>query len=253
MRHDFVSRVENAVAIFVTHEGLLGVLDEIANPEGVPGGIPHGHPRRGDPVVGKIVPRKCIPMSNSKRWHLNANQEVLDGCGEIVRSVPLYLVWDGAQPNQDGQQETLPIRGEDDELDAQEFGHRAEWYQIVVHADPKQPQRVETDGDADVVDDAAPEIARFQADVALLVCASSLHDDGSQGEDRLEPRILQDAAFYSKERVRIGYVDAGEDMVDRPEMVNRFAAVRHDNEGSFTADIVDQQLEEGVDGKGLRI
>jgi hypothetical protein len=53
--------------------------------------------------------------------------------------------------------------------------------------------------------------------------------------------------------VRVGYVDAGEDMVDRPEMVNRFAAVRHDNEGSFTADIVDQQLEEGVDGKGLRI
>ena len=40
-------------------------------------------------------------------------------------------------------------------------------------------------------------------------------------------------------------------MVDRPDMVNRLAAVSHDDKGSFAAEIVDQQLKEGVDGEGL--
>lgn len=51
--------------------------------------------------------------------------------------------------------------------------------------------------------------------------------------------------------MRIGDIDAGEDMVHRPEVMYRFAAVGHDNEGSFSAQVVDQQLEECVDGEGL--
>jgi hypothetical protein len=62
---------------------------------------------------------------------------------------------------------------------------------------------------------------------------------------------LQDAAFYGKKSVGIGYVDGLKDMVERPEVVNRFAAVGHDDEGSFPAEVVDQQLEEGVDREGL--
>ncbi len=192
-----------------------------------------------------------MPVSNSKRRHLNADQKVLDGGGNIVGSVALDLVREGAEPDQNGQKEALPVRREDDELDAEKLGHRAERLQIVVHAHPEQPQRVQTDGHAEVVDHAAPEIARAEPDIALLVCACRLHDDGGQGEDRLEPRILQYATLYGEKGVRIRYVDLRKDMVDGPDMVNRLAAVCHDDEGSFTAEVVDQQLKEGVDGEGL--
>lgn len=36
-------------------------------------------------------------------------------------------------------------------------------------------------------------------------------------------------------------------------MVDRGAAVGHDDEGSFAVEIVDEELEEGVDGKGLQL
>jgi hypothetical protein len=35
-------------------------------------------------------------------------------------------------------------------------------------------------------------------------------------------------------------------------MVNGFSAVCHDDERSFAAEIVDQELEEGVDGESLK-
>ena len=45
MSHDLVSGVEDAIAVGVAKEGLLGVLDKVANSKGIPGGIPDGHPR----------------------------------------------------------------------------------------------------------------------------------------------------------------------------------------------------------------
>jgi hypothetical protein len=51
--------------------------------------------------------------------------------------------------------------------------------------------------------------------------------------------------------VRIGYVNPRKDMVKRPDVMDRFATVCHDDECSFTTEVVDQQLEEGVDREGL--
>ena len=40
-------------------------------------------------------------------------------------------------------------------------------------------------------------------------------------------------------------------MIERPKVVDGLAAVRHDDQSSLAADIVDQQLEEGVDRERL--
>lgn len=40
-------------------------------------------------------------------------------------------------------------------------------------------------------------------------------------------------------------------MVHGPEVRDWCSAVHHDNEGSFAAEEVDQELEEGVEGKGF--
>lgn len=246
MGHDLVSRVKDSIPVLVSLEGLFGVFDKVADPEGVSDGVPYGQSRRGNPVVSKVVPREGIPVSNSKPGHLDADQKVLDGGGEVVGGIALHIVGEGAEPDQDGQEEALPVRGEEDELDAQKLGHRPERLQVVVRADPEQPERVQADGDADVVDEPAPEITRVEADIPLLVCVGRLHDDCRQGEEGLQPRILQDAALDGEEGVGVGYVDAGKDVVQRPQVMDGFATICHDDEGSFTAEVVDQQLEKRV-------
>jgi hypothetical protein len=40
-------------------------------------------------------------------------------------------------------------------------------------------------------------------------------------------------------------------VVQRPEVMDGFAAMGHDNESPLAAKVVDEQLEEGVDGKSL--
>jgi len=46
--------------------------------------------------------------------------------------------------------------------------------------------------------------------------------------------------------MRVRYVNLWKTMIERPDMRYRSAAVHHDDEGSLTADEVDQELEEGV-------
>jgi len=40
-------------------------------------------------------------------------------------------------------------------------------------------------------------------------------------------------------------------VVHGPEVVDGFSAMRHDNQSSLAAKVVDQELEESVDGEGL--
>lgn len=131
------------------------------------------------------------------------------------------------------------------------LGHGTERLQVSAHAHPKHPQRIQTDRDGDVVDDAAPEVAALQAYIALLVGVGSLHDDGGQRQWRLEPRILQDAALDREERVWIADVHFWEDEVQRPDMFLGRPSVHHDDQGALAAQEVDEELEERVDGEGL--
>lgn len=52
--------------------------------------------------------------------------------------------------------------------------------------------------------------------------------------------------------MRIGDVDFWKEVIKGPGMLDRRTAVRHDNNSSFTAEEVDQQLKEGIDRKCLR-
>lgn len=127
-----------SVLVLVSTKSLLGVLDQVSWTEGVPASVPDRHSGRGQPVVGKVVPRKGIPMRHGEDGHLHADKRILDRGRQVIGRVPLDVVWDGAQPDEDRQREALPVRGEDDELDAQELGHRPEGLQVVVHAHPEQ-------------------------------------------------------------------------------------------------------------------
>lgn len=49
----------------------------------------------------------------------------------------------------------------------------------------------------------------------------------------------------------IGNIDFRKDTVEGPSMLNRRTAMGHNNKGSFTPEKVDEQLEKGVDRKGL--
>ena len=79
----------------------------------------------------------------------------------------------------------MPVRGKDDEFDAKELGHRSEWYKVVMHAYPKQAKIIQAQSHADVINQAAPEVSRPEANVALLIDTSCLHDDGTDGENGL--------------------------------------------------------------------
>ena len=211
--HYFVARVEEPITVSVTRKGLLRVLDKVPYTKSISARIKDGHPARRNAIVCKVMPREGIPVCDSEARHLDANQKVLDSSGQIIRGVALNVVWDGTEPDQDRQQESLPIRGKNDKLDAQEFGHRPKGFEIVVHANPEQTEGVEADGHADVVYQTAPEISRIETDITLLVCSGGFHYDGSQSQEGFQPRILQNAALNSQEGVWIGNVDRSKKVV----------------------------------------
>lgn len=51
--------------------------------------------------------------------------------------------------------------------------------------------------------------------------------------------------------MRVRDVDSGEEVIQRPEMMDRSTTMSHDDERTLAIDIVDQELEEGVDCEGL--
>jgi hypothetical protein len=62
---------------------------------------------------------------------------------------------------------------------------------------------------------------------------------------------LEDAPFDGQESVGIGYVDSRETVIQRPQMIDRLSTVHHDNQGSFSSNKIDQELEESVNRKSL--
>jgi hypothetical protein len=156
---NIVTCVKVAVFVVLSSKDLLGVLNKIEGAKGISQGVLDGQTCSRNGVVRVVVPRKSIPMCNRKERHLKADESVLDGSSKIVRVVAWHIVWNSPKPNEYRQEEALPIRCEDDALDAQELGHRAEGLQILRHAHPEHSQSIQTNGDADVVDDTTPEVA----------------------------------------------------------------------------------------------
>lgn len=146
-------------------------------------------------------------MSNCKNGHLITDERVLDRSSEIVWSVPGDTVTQGSQPLQDGQEETLPVRCENDEFDTQEFWNRAERHEIIVQAHPKHGKRIQTQRDTDVVHNARPEVARAETQISFLICVGSLHHNGNQRQNGFQPGILENAALDGKEGVWVGDID----------------------------------------------
>src|SRR5690242_12985955 len=190
-------------------------------------------------------------MRQGEKRHLETNENILNSCGEVVHGVAWHVVWNGLEPDEDGKEETLPIRRKDDALDAQEFGHGSERLQVLCHAHPEHGKSIQTYCDADVVDEALPEVAGGEVDVALFVYACCFHDDASQCEQGLHPCILENTALHSKEGVGVGYVKLGQNEAHGPGMSYRSSTGHEDDEGALAADEVDQELQEGVDGEGL--
>jgi len=190
-------------------------------------------------------------VCDGESWHFKANQGILHGSGQVVGSVAWYIIWESAEPDKDGQEESLPVGSKDNTLDRQEFGHGTEWLQIGVHTDPKHGQSIETDGNADIVYYATPKIARGETNVAFLKAPSSLHDDCGKGQHWLDPGVLEDASFDCQEGVWIGYVDRRQEIVERPEMAYRASSVHHDEESALPTDEINEELHERVDGEGL--
>ena len=49
----------------------------------------------------------------------------------------------------------------------------------------------------------------------------------------------------------VGNVNFGKTMTERPRVMNGLASVHHDYERAFTTEEVDEELKEGIYGKGL--
>ena len=101
MGHDPVARVEYPVAVFVSPERLLGIFNEVFDTKGIPDGIVEWHASRLNAIIGKVVPGKGIPVSYGEDGHLHADESVLYSRGEVVASVALNIVGDGAEPDKD--------------------------------------------------------------------------------------------------------------------------------------------------------
>lgn len=251
MCQDLVVGVELPVLVLVSTKGLLCVLDQVSRTKSISNRVPDRESCSRQAVVRIVVPRERVPVCNSKNRHLEADQGVLDGRRQIVLGVAFDIVGDRSQPDQNGQGEALPVRCEDNELDAQELRHGPEGLQVVVHAHPEQAQRIQTQRDTDVVDDAAPQVARANVDIALLVCARGFHYDGRDAQNRLQPCVLKDAPLDGKEGIGVGNVDGREDVVQGPQVIDGGSAMGRDNQVALAAEVVDQELEESIDGEGL--
>ena len=116
---------------------------------------------------------------------------------------------------------------------------------------PEHGKRVETYRHADIIYDTCPEIPRAEPNKALFIRVVCLHYDGGEGQNGLQPSILQDATFDSEKGVGVRDVNLGEEVIHRPGMRDGRTAVGHDNDGPLAAEEVDEELEEGVDGECL--
>lgn len=99
MRHDPVSRVEDSVTVIVSPKRFLGIFNEIFNSKCVTEGIVDWHTGRLDAVVGKIMPRKGIPMGDGENGHFHAYQSILDSRSKVVAGVALNVVGDDIEPD----------------------------------------------------------------------------------------------------------------------------------------------------------
>ena len=70
-------------------------------------------------------------MAHGEDWHLQAYECILYSCGEIIWAVAGNISGEGTKKLEDRQEEALPIRCEDDQLDTQEFWHGSEWLEIL--------------------------------------------------------------------------------------------------------------------------
>ena len=246
-----ISGIEGSVIVVLASERLLGVFDKISEPDSISESILDGHPGRRDGLVRVVMPGKGIPMPNCKQRHLETDDCILNCCSKVVGGVSRYIAGDGTQKLQYREEEALPIGSENDELDTQKLGHGSEGLEVPVHADPEHGQRVQAEGDADVVYYTRPEIARVNIDIAFLVCVGQLENDGSHGKYRLEVSILQNPSFNRHESMGIRYINFVEVETQRPRMSDWRPSVHHDDERPFPTEEVDQELQESVDGEGF--
>ena len=112
------------------------VLDEVDRAEGVAQGVLEGHARARDGDVGVVVPGEGVPVRDREDGQLAADERVLDRGREVVLRVAPHA-GDRAEGLQDGEEEALPVGGEDDELDAEELRHGPEGLEGRVPCTPK--------------------------------------------------------------------------------------------------------------------
>ena len=62
---------------------------------------------------------------------------------------------------------------------------------------------------------------------------------------------MQDTTLNGKKCMGVGDIDFGKTVIERPRMIDRLPSIHHYDEGTFAADEVYEELEKGVDGKGL--
>lgn len=159
MGKNVISSIEVAVIVFVASEGFFGILDQVQGSKGVAQSVLDRKSSSRYGVVGIVVPGESVPMCQCEKRHFKADEGVLDSGSQVVDAVARHVVRNGAQPNKDGEEETLPVGCEDDAFDAQKLGHGPEGLQVFCHAHPEHGESVQTDCDAHVVDEALPEIA----------------------------------------------------------------------------------------------
>lgn len=90
-------------------------------------------------------------MQECEQRELERDERVLDGDRQLLR---LDVVrFHPSRRNKDGHGESLPKRGEDEALDAEEFGHRPERLKVGGGCDPEKGEAVEGERYREVVDD----------------------------------------------------------------------------------------------------
>ena len=112
---------------------------------------------------------------------------------------------------------------------------------------PEHGKGIKTDRNADIIYDTCPEVSRCQPNIALLIRIGCLHYDGAESQNGLQQSVLQDTTFDSEEGLGIRDVNLWEEMIERPGMGDRRAAMSHDNHSPLAAEEVDEELEEGID------
>ena len=153
-----------------------------------------------------------IAVRDGRKEHLDAHEKVLDAVGHVFDGVrrPAVFLADDVPVDERRDDHGLPEGEEDDQLDAEELGQRADGLELLVHGVIKQDEAVQRRHLADVDGDGDVHVGPVGRQLAVVVLARMLRDECHACAERLHDGVLQHADLVAPHKVAVVHAPGGQ-------------------------------------------